>query len=80
MNWREKYFGGEDYVLLEGTPRQALVEQCADFICAALPYSKLTYDPRPSWDVHLYIHASCFRETPGKKAVEQLKSRFTTGT
>ena len=43
-------------------------------------YSKLAYDPRPSWDVHLYVHASCFRETPGKKAVEKLKSRFTTGT
>ena len=36
MNWWEKYFGSEDYLLVEGIPRPALVQQCADFICEAL--------------------------------------------
>jgi len=36
MYWWERYFGSDDYLLLEGVPRQSLIERCADFICEAL--------------------------------------------
>lgn len=36
MYWWERYFGSDDYLLLEGVPRQSLIERCVDFICGAL--------------------------------------------
>ncbi len=36
MSWVDRYFGGDDYVLLEGIPSQAIAEQCTDFMCETL--------------------------------------------
>ncbi len=36
MGWWEQYFSSDDYLLLEGVPRQSLIERCVDFICSAL--------------------------------------------
>ncbi len=36
MFWADRYFGGDDYLLVEGTPSQVIAEHCTDFMCETL--------------------------------------------